>query len=501
LAPVLREGSLLAGKYRIERQLGEGGMGYVVAAVHEQLEQRVAVKFLSATHAKNREAATRFLREARAAVRIQSEHVARVIDVAELEDGSPYMVMEFLDGSDLSAELGRSGVFAPHVAVDYVLQACEAVAEAHALGLVHRDLKPANLFLTRRADGSPLVKVLDFGISKAVSTTTSSGESAALTSAQTILGSPAYMSPEQARKPKSVDARTDIWSLGIILYEFLTGEVPFSGDTLLSVIAAAFSEQQRSVREIRPDLAVGLEAAVDRCLEKSPDDRFQSVAELAEALAPYAEPHSLPSVNRIRGTVQRASSIPPSRLSDQGPSRFSRTPDDTLPNNERPANTVAAGDSDTLALLGAPASGVTPKSETLTDWGATGARTGRSRRVLIAGGGAAALLVLLVLLVLASSHFASRAGASDSPSVSAAPPEEHVQAARPEREASPPAPVVAPVPVVSPETMPLPTSSASSVAPAAPKPPRPAAVTAKHPKAAGPTSTGVQPLSPLDGRL
>jgi serine/threonine-protein kinase len=224
---MFREGELLAGKYRLERLLGEGGMGYVVAATHEHLQQRVAVKFLAAGYAENSDAAARFLREARAAVRIQSEHIARVLDVGELEDGAPYMVMEFLSGCDLARELFTNGGLEVPTAVDYLLQACEAVAEAHSLGVIHRDLKPANLFLTRRPDGTPFVKVLDFGISKAITPESGGpGDSPSLTAAQALLGSPAYMSPEQARKPKSVDFRADIWAFGVILYEFLDGNPP-----------------------------------------------------------------------------------------------------------------------------------------------------------------------------------------------------------------------------------------------------------------------------------
>jgi serine/threonine-protein kinase len=375
---VLREGDVLAGKYRIERQLGEGGMGYVVAALHEQLQQRVAVKFLAATHAKNPDSAARFLREARAAVRIQSEHVARVIDVASLEDGAPYMVMEFLLGNDLAQELARAEVFSVELAVDYLLQACEAVAEAHSIGLVHRDLKPANLFLTRRADGSPLVKVLDFGISKAVSASPSA-ESAALTTGQAILGSPSYMSPEQARTPKSVDERTDIWSLGIILHEFLTGKVPFTGDTLLSVIAAAVTETPQNIRTLRPELPPGIEKVVERCLEKSPDARFQTVAELADALAAFAEPQSLPSVTRIRGTVLRRSSVPPPMSGRPSRPPASREPG-VIP-SERPA--AATPHEDTVALSATPSyseTAVMPKSQTVTEWGSSAASAGRSRR-------------------------------------------------------------------------------------------------------------------------
>jgi serine/threonine protein kinase len=251
---MIREGELLAGKYRVESLLGEGGMGYVVSAIHGQLEQRVAVKLLAPELSQNPDACARFLREARAAVRIHSEHVARVVDVGELDNGAPFMVMEFLSGNDLARELEARQQLEIGTAIDYVLQACEAVAEAHSIGLIHRDLKPANLFLTRRPDGSPLVKVLDFGISKAMTPEGSSEPAPNLTAAQSLLGSPAYMSPEQARRPRSVDARTDIWSFGVVLYEFLAGQTPFPGDVPLEVLTASGTDPMPSLTAVRPDV-------------------------------------------------------------------------------------------------------------------------------------------------------------------------------------------------------------------------------------------------------
>ncbi|HMJ12740.1 MAG TPA: protein kinase [Polyangiaceae bacterium] len=314
---VFETGDLLAGKYRVERVLGKGGMGFVVAAIHIQLEERVAVKFLMPELCQQEEPVTRFLREARAAVRIRSEHVARVLDVGVLEDGAPYMVMEYLDGHDLSAELDRRMQLGVHEAVEYVLQACEAIAEAHARGIVHRDLKPANLFLTRRADGSPLVKVLDFGISKAIVSDLAEAQ-ASLTATQSLLGSPHYMSPEQVRKPKLVDARTDIWSLGVILYELLTGSLPFSAENAMSVLAAVVSDPTPRVRETRPDIPEGLEAVVFRCLSKEPGQRFADVAEFAEALSPFAPASAAPSIKRIAGVLRAGAEVstPPRASSD-----------------------------------------------------------------------------------------------------------------------------------------------------------------------------------------
>src|SRR4051812_29611172 len=209
----VREGDVLAGKYRVDKILGAGGMGVVVAAHHVQLDERVAIKFLLPEALGNAEAVARFAREARAAVKIKSEHVARVIDVGTLETGAPYMVMEYLEGGDLSQVLASRGPLPVEEAVEYVLQACEAIAHAHALGIVHRDLKPANLFLIRRPDGTNAIKVLDFGISKVMPGKSASSDNA-MTRTRTVMGSPLYMSPEQMASTRDVDGRTDLWALG-----------------------------------------------------------------------------------------------------------------------------------------------------------------------------------------------------------------------------------------------------------------------------------------------
>jgi serine/threonine-protein kinase len=292
------EGTIIAGKYRVERTLGAGGMGVVVAAFHEQLAQRVAIKFMRGEAARDENAVGRFVREARAAAALANEHVTRVLDVGTLENGAPYMVMEYLAGVDLGEVLNRDGPMSVPLAVEAVLQACEALAEAHARGIVHRDLKPANLFATTRPDGSRLVKVLDFGISKALDFAhPESGNS--LTASGLVMGSPGYMSPEQVRSSKAVDARSDVWSLGVILYELLTGVSPFVGETMGDTLARIVADEPPSLAQLRPDVPPALAATIAQCLARKLEARVQSVAELAQRLLPFAEGEASLSVKRI----------------------------------------------------------------------------------------------------------------------------------------------------------------------------------------------------------
>jgi serine/threonine protein kinase len=311
-----REGDILAGKFRIERVLGIGGMGVVVSALHLHLDERVAIKFLLPEALANPEAVARFGREARAAVKIRSEHVARVIDVGTLETGAPYMVMEFLRGRDLAALIRESAALPVAKAVEYVLQACEALAEAHALGIVHRDLKPANLFLTARADGSPCVKVLDFGISK-VTFGSASGGDAAMTRTQAIMGSPLYMSPEQMASARDVDPRSDIWAVGTVLYELLTGSVPFVAETMPQLCTLILHAEPPPMRSLRADLPAALEAVVQRCLRKDRRERYANVAALAADLAQFAPDAGPRSAERI-SRVLHTSSIVPTELAASG---------------------------------------------------------------------------------------------------------------------------------------------------------------------------------------
>jgi eukaryotic-like serine/threonine-protein kinase len=301
-----QQGEIIAGKYRVERVLGVGGMGVVVAAQHVRLDEKVALKFLLPEALVNGEAVSRFEREARAASKIKSEHVARVSDVGTLDNGSPYMVMEYLEGTDLSGWLEKQGAMPVSQAVDFVLQACEALAEAHSLGIVHRDLKPANLFCIQRPDGQLCVKVLDFGISKL----TAPGSDVAMTRTTALLGSPLYMSPEQMMMSKGVDARTDIWSLGTILFELVTGKPPFDAESVTELAIKIATQPHTPVRSLRADVPAAFEQTIAKCLDKDRALRFQTVADLAVALADFAPPHARLSVERVVATLQRAGMSP-----------------------------------------------------------------------------------------------------------------------------------------------------------------------------------------------
>jgi eukaryotic-like serine/threonine-protein kinase len=282
-------GAVIANKYRVDSVVGTGGMGVVLSATHLELGQSVAIKVLTIPEDDTRrdEARERFLREGRATAALVSDHVVRVYDVGTLDTGAPFIVMELLRGRDLAVTLQQDGALPIERAADYVRQAADAIACAHAQGIVHRDLKPSNLFLTQRSDGMPLIKVLDFGISKttqgALDPVTSN-----LTAARSVLGTPFYMSPEQIRDAKQVDFRTDIWSLGLILHELLTGAPAFEGTTLPGVCAAIAADPPAALRLKRPEVPIALEAIVLRCLEKDPEKRFQDVRDLAAKLAPFS---------------------------------------------------------------------------------------------------------------------------------------------------------------------------------------------------------------------
>jgi hypothetical protein len=281
---------VFADKYRVDGLLGNGGMGIVFAATHLQLETRVAIKLLRAELTKSSQTASaRLLREARATAKIKSDYVARVLDIGMVEWGGLFIVMEHLDGMDLEAFIRTQPRLAVGEAVGYLMQACEGVRAAHALGIIHRDLKPSNLFLAKEVSGAPRIKVLDFGVSKLINAPSDVGSTAGgLTGTNSMLGSPVYMSPEQLTDPRSVDVRADIWSLGMILFELLTGRRAFEASTMPQLGTLILHGKPESVRTFRPELPAGLAAIIDRCLQRDPADRYSSVRALMGDLAKFA---------------------------------------------------------------------------------------------------------------------------------------------------------------------------------------------------------------------
>jgi hypothetical protein len=365
----------------------------------------------------------RFAREARAAVKIKSEHVARVIDVGRLDSGAPYMVMEYLDGADLRAWLRERGPMSAEQAAEFVLQACEAIAEAHALGIVHRDLKPANLFVIKRADGLLSIKVLDFGISKVSASTTSSASLPELdmTSTGAVVGSPLYMSPEQLKSSRGVDARTDIWSLGVILYELVAGRPPFLASSLTELVIDIATGPAAPLRALAPDLPVGFEDVVKRCLMKDREERMGSVGELAVALRDYAPRRARGSVDRVLRTMEASGASVPTSL---------------------PSGTIRAAYAETVS--------VDEAAGTKSSWGQTGTevKKRRERRKAVAGIVAASVVVCAVAWVMVAKSHGDRAPApttaaspSAAPVPAIAPPPSDDSAAP-----TPPPPVVASAP-------------------------------------------------------
>jgi serine/threonine-protein kinase len=297
-------GDIVAGKYRVEGVLGEGGMGVVLRATHLELDCPVALKLVRSELAQNEQAISRILQEARALAQLRCEHVARVLDVGRLEGGNPFIVLEYLQGLNLAALLEGSGCPPVAKAVDYVLQTCEALAEAHGAGIIHRDLKPENLFLAASPDGD-MIKVLDFGISKQITKVRRS----IVTNPATVLGSPHYMAPEQMRTPDAIDARADIWSLGAILFELLTQQPAFDAESIPAVCAMVLDQDPPKLREINPRLPAGLEAVVAHCLQKQRERRFADVAELARALASFGSVESPARAARAERLLARGGAV------------------------------------------------------------------------------------------------------------------------------------------------------------------------------------------------
>lgn len=448
----LLPGTIIAGKYRVEKVLGRGGMGVVLEATHVQLDARVAIKLILPEMLENAALLERFAREARAAARIRSEHVVRVTDVGTLESGAPYMVMEYLEGQDLEARIKNGGPLPPGQAVDFVLEACEALAEAHALGIVHRDLKSANLFCARRPNGRDTIKLLDFGISKAT------GEAdLGMTGTKMVFGSPYYMSPEQMLSAKKVDARTDIWAMGIVLYELLAGTVPFMAETYAGLVLLVSGREEPDWSPLS-HVDADLIQVIRRCLQRSPLERFASVDELSAALRPFAS--------------ERASSVPyttQNRSLGAAPPKSATAPK-TLIANPRTEAALPERQS-TLVPLGQTAAAHVPLRKS---WGLVGAAVGA---LLMAGG--------------AWFAFGSKTAASPEEALSPASPEAH--------EATPSMPA-APLnnSLNSPERSPAPEPPApkAEVPPPSPEPAAPARVAAPTAKPPAPSPKPATSTSP-----
>jgi len=444
-------GDVLAGKYRVDRVLGAGGMGLVVAATHLTIHQRVALKFLRPDAARMPETKERFLREAQAAARLKSEHVAKVLDVGTLEDGSPYMVMEYLEGATLGDVVRKHGPLPVADAVSHVVQACEAVAEAHAAGIVHRDIKPDNLFLTKSVHGRALVKVLDFGIAKTLGVDLH----LSLTRTATIVGSPLYMPPEQLRSAKHVDVRADIWALGAVLFELVAGRPPFVAESFSELCLKVATDPTPTPSSVRADVPTSLDAVVLRCLEKDPSKRFQNVGELADALQAFAS-------ESVRDFARRVSSV----------LKMDSQPAPAPPPEVAPRET----DGGTLA-----------KANTGTAWGHTSAGTARRRRVVWLGGAAAALVSAAAVVAVVSRREAPAPSAPAAASGAAA-----------VTTTNPPA-VSLEAPVVPPPSV-APSVSEPSAAPSPQPPPRrapPAAASVAHaPSASPPSPAPAPPVAP-----
>ncbi|MDI1451748.1 serine/threonine-protein kinase [Polyangium sp. 6x1] len=468
----VKTGDVLAGKYRVDRVLGVGGMGAVVAAEHTDLEQRVAIKFMLEAAAKNEVGKKRFLREAQAATKLRSEHVTRMLDFGTLDDGVPYLVMELLEGEDLDARIRAAGKLPIEEACEIVLQACEALAEAHGRGIVHRDIKPANLFVTRRSDGSPAVKVLDFGIAKHQDAAAIGGT--ALTRSNALLGSPMYMSLEQFRAAREVDARSDIWSLGVVLYKAFTGVMPFVADSLGALIMVLMTEDPEPPGRHREDLPAALGEVVLRCLQKDPADRFQSVAELADALAPFAPERSRPLLGRIHahlaGARDAGSATPETAAGNTGNTSPGQTTGSSLRKKEGSSGGTT-GDGARPSEVGERVSGP-PMGKTAATWSQTqpGAPSRSGKWFVLTG-------VVALLLGIVGTRWL---GGREEKAVTAEPPRPpEIEVPAQALSAAMPAPSMVVAPAPTPEVIVAPSSG--SAAPSA---------SVVAPKVAAPVKTG-----------
>jgi eukaryotic-like serine/threonine-protein kinase len=488
--PPVDVGEVIADRYRIDRVLGRGAMGLVVAATHVELRKPRAIKFMLPEAMHDRDSVERFLREARAAAELKSQHAVKIHDVARLPTGVPYIVMEYLEGIDFRSLMKERRVLPVPEAVSYVIQACEAIAEAHAAGIVHRDLKPANLFLAKGVGGAPCVKVLDFGIAK-VNDTEAPPDEVHLTRTHVILGSPLYMSPEQIVSTKNVDGRTDLWSLGVLLYSLVTGELPFRGDSAQVVFASIQRDAPPPPSLWSRELPAEVERIILRCLEKDPARRYSTAAELAAALAPFAVERTnlAASASRDLSDTQNPTQVWRSSGAQSSPSGSGAYGSSSANLSLSSSN----GGTQVLPLAPASAPGISqsysaapaaqtnsPMVQSLVTQVPAPAEN-RARALLFAGGGFVLALVLVALVVVLGR---SGGDSTDTKPTAAAP-----QTANPE-----PAPVatMAPAPTPVPSAAPAAPPSTTSVPVRTAPPPSTAKAASAAATTPAPTSAPVK---------
>jgi len=516
-------GTLIEGKYSIGRVIGTGAVGVVYEARNVELDETVALKCLKPEVLSDEVMVARFAREAKAAAAIKSEYVATVHDVGSSPSCGAYIVMEYLDGQDFGHLLGDTGPLNARAAVEYALQVCEALAVAHSKGIVHRDIKPENLLLTDRQGGMQIVKVLDFGISKAALTGSIFQQEMPLVKTVNLMGTPLYMSPEQIRATDSVDIRSDIWSLGMVLYETLAGQTAFTGQSITEICAAILEHQPTPLEQFRNDLPPGLSDVILRCLRKDANERYQNVAELALALMPFGPKRSRLNVERavavlkgsglLHADVRVHSTYPP-----PSPASQSDLPPIPFP---RPANVPSLAST----MPAGPASS-RRRVEAQYDTQQTVATLDMPRKGSSRVAVASAVVVLLVGLG-GIAYLATR-GPTPHPAATAAPRTEDRRPPPPQAVAPPP-PAPAPVPPVvastgssgsaSPSTSATSTSSpttakvstsahvaapswkATTVRPAPAAPAHGAKVTPPTPAAPPPTPAAAKPKGPEEPDL
>ncbi|WP_437878792.1 serine/threonine protein kinase [Sorangium sp. So ce513] len=492
-------GEIIDGKYRIVRLLGQGGMGAVFEGENVRIRRRVAIKLLHASISSQAESVARFEREAQAAARIGSDHICEVLDLGVLPDGTRYMVMEYLEGETLGAKIQRHGRLGPETTVPIMVQVLEALGAAHAAGIIHRDLKPDNIFIVPSKAGlSNFVKVLDFGVSKFSQL---AGAEMSMTRTGAVVGTPYYMSPEQARGSSPVDQRTDIYAMGVLLYQATTGQVPFDAATFNELLFKIVLEAAPLPQQLVPDLDPEFSGIIQKAMAREPGARFQSCAEFKNALLAWAAARpSLALLNTGRVSFPRLS--------------LPAQPETTTP------PVVLRGEGSWGGQNGpaVPGLGHTPHTPQLTanSWGASSGVTGRSTRppsktpVFIAIAATATLFGAGVAAWLAFGRSGTTSAATPDPSAvsaTAPPPSSPPATQAPTPSATPPseplvtasAPVADPAPSASAEPSAAPTASEAPVKPLAPQtPPTPTKPPAQvtKPPTTKPTAPTTKPTAP-----